>query len=1081
VADKRPETATVLFTDLVGSTAWRAATGDAPADTRMAELERVSREVVAAEGGSVVKSLGDGVMATFVSAVAALDAAAGLQAVAHRLTPAGEGMQLRVGVSSGDMVREGEDWYGTAAIEASRLCTEAAGGTVLVGAATVHLARGRVAFGLRSLGERRLRGFAAAIEVFELVWRTDDRQVPPALSTVATATLVGRTAEIGLGRAMLDSVAAGASRSLLVVGEAGVGKTAVVGAIAQIASTMDFTVVYGHCDEGLRAPYQPVVEALGMWLADCPDVALARVLGPGGPELVRLWPDLARRLPSLAAATTDEPEVQRWRLFEAVAGLARTIAAARPLLVVVDDLQWAEPATLLLLGHMIKAAGAHTALTMTIRSGETEGDPSSLLGEIGSAHSMDVFALDGLDGEEIAELVALHAGDRPPDELTHQLKQQTDGNPFFLGALLAHLDDVALLRRGDGGWVTTAQLDEVGVPEGVRAVIDRRLERLDAPVRRALEVAAVVGQAFAESIIRSVLDLAADHVVEALDEACTAGLLREQEAGRLVFAHALVRHAVLDHLSQTRLARLHWRIAEALERLPADGSSRSGEIAYHYAAGLQVGDATTVVRTALAAGDDAVERVAYEDAAHHFRVALDSLGRVPPDPELRYQVLASYAEALNTLADPDAAGPLWLEAADIARRAGDPERLFHAVRGYSSMFRIVSDPGLPRLLDDVLDLLPPGDSALRARALAWKADPSSGYEDRDRRRIEDALAMARRIGDPATISIALNATMWVKSSVPDGQAVLRATEELYEIYRASDEATRARADLLLGLARALLRVGRRAEAEERLAEYRERAADRGSPAAVSNALRLEAAIALADGRFAESKRLAAESSHHRGRDKIAQLANAAQILAARMEQGRVGEVIAELRGLVDVLSLPASRAMLAGALADAGDHTQAAAELAELTKDKCWGLPPDFTVALAVRYLPEVCRQLGDVARAEALLPLVTPWAGQLLVFAGGLSIEGASDRSIGHLLATLGRFDEAVTAYTDGARLERANGFRPLAARTSYWHARALLQRDAADDRDNARALLDEVVAVTDELGMRQLADQANALLQTT
>ena len=155
-----PETVTVVFTDVVGSTAWRSRVGDVVADGRSAELERASREVVPSLGGTVVKSLGDGVMATFTSAVVALEAAAAsLQAVARRLRIGGGEVCLRVGVSTGDMVREGDDWMGAAAIEASRLCAQADGGSVLVADATERLSRGRSGRVLRPVGGRVLRGF----------------------------------------------------------------------------------------------------------------------------------------------------------------------------------------------------------------------------------------------------------------------------------------------------------------------------------------------------------------------------------------------------------------------------------------------------------------------------------------------------------------------------------------------------------------------------------------------------------------------------------------------------------------------------------------------------------------------------------------------------------------------------------------------------------------------------------------------------------------------------------------------------------------------------------------------------------
>ena len=165
--------------------------------------------------------------------------------------------------------------------------------------------------------------------------------------------------------------------------------------------------------------------------------------------------------------------------------------------------------------------------------------------------------------------------------------------------------------------------------------------------------------------------------------------------------------------------------------------------------------------------------------------------------------------------------------------------------------------------------------------------------------------------------------------------------------------------------------------------------------------------------------------------------------------------------------------MLVGALADAGNHAEASTELHKLLDDPLTGFPAQAS-SLAIRHLTEACRLLGDSDGANALLPHVEPWAGQILVVAVGTSIEGASDRSIGHLLATLGRLDDAIDAYTAAAELERSAGFPPLAARTRYWHARALLERDATGDRDTARALLDDVINVTERLGMALLARQA-------
>jgi class 3 adenylate cyclase len=350
VAGARPETVTVVFTDLVGSTSWRVEVGGRMADERTAEFERASREVVASTGGTVVKSLGDGVMATFTGGVMALDAAVALQVLARRFAIGGVEGCLRIGISSGDMVRVGADWVGTAAIEASRLCAEAVGGSVLVADTTARLTRGRSDHELRLLGGRLLWGFADAIEVYELDTARGGRALPAAMTQAAADPLVGRGRELARAKEMLDDVAAGTARTTFVVGEPGVGKTRLAAAVAALAHAEGFVVLHGSCDQGLAAPYQSVVEAFGPWLAECPDAVLTRIIGPGGDQLIQLWPNLGARLPVTSAAATEiDPESRQWRLLEAVVGLIRSVAAERPLLLVVDDLHWAEPSTRLLL------------------------------------------------------------------------------------------------------------------------------------------------------------------------------------------------------------------------------------------------------------------------------------------------------------------------------------------------------------------------------------------------------------------------------------------------------------------------------------------------------------------------------------------------------------------------------------------------------------------------------------------------------------------------------------------------------------------------------------------------------------
>jgi tetratricopeptide (TPR) repeat protein len=980
------------------------------------------------------------------------------------------------------MIRLGDDWQGTAAVEASRLCAEATGGVVLVAESAAQLARGRLPCRLEPLGARPLRGFDNAIAVYELVWRSDGvSPLPPALANAATGHLVGRAAAIRRGRALLDASRAGGSGALLLVGEAGVGKSRLAAAVAQEAAATGFLVLHGHCDDGLSAPHQPIVEALAPWIADCPDVILTRLVDGGGRELPRLWPQLTERIPSLRPPNTAEPATLRWRLFDAVVGMVRAIAIESPLLLVIDDLQWAEPSSLLLVGHLIRAQIARTAFVMTVRRGETSASPTSLLGEAAASPHFQLLTVDGLSPSEVAEFLTLRVGPDPPAALTERLTRQTAGNPLFLGAVLAHLDELGLLDRPPGNWVTAAELDGVGVPMGARGVIQRRLDRLSYRARRSLDVAAVAGEVFDEMLVGRILASPLNEALEALDEAKGTGLLREQAPGRSAFAHALVRQAVLDELSLTRQSRLHWQIGEEMERLPPDAPRPYSEIAYHYAAGSDVGDAATVVRTSLAAGHEAVGRLAFEDALLHFRTAMNALGRFAAPPELRHQVLVALAEVLNYLTYIDEALPLWLEAAELARKGQNAEDLVAAIGGYSYLVRVRRDPELVRLVDALSDIVPPGISPARARVLAWKAQYDPDAAERAHDLVDQAVAMARRTGEPQTLAVVWNSAVEVAASASDAHAMLRAAQGFFDECGAAGSAEfHFSSWSIRDMGWALLRLGRREEAAEWLRAFSRLATESRQGATISMDLGIQAALARAEGRFADSKRLAAQARDHAGRHNvIAVMGFGSHVIAVRMEEGRTDEVVANLDLLlVEPDDLPAWRSMRAGALADVGDHSRATVELHALTELGRPRVPPDSTMPLAVRYLPEVCRQLGDFDTAKLLLPYIQPWAGQLLIPLAGLSIEGASDRSLGHLYSTLGELDEADAAYTSAAQLERSNGFRPLVARTQYWHARALIERNSPGDRHRSESLLAEVITIADEFGMRRLGTQATELL---
>ena len=250
----------------------------------------------------------------------------------------------------------------------------------------------------------------------------------------------------------------------------------------------------------------------------------------------------------------------------------------------------------------------------------------------------------------------------------------------------------------------------------------------------------------------------------------------------------------------------------------------------------------------------------------------------------------------------------------------------------------------------------------------------------------------------------------------------------------------------------------------------------------STALLIAAGLALAEGRFAAATHLTHEALDAAGGQQLLfHLVHTAQMTANLLEQGRIDHVVHTIRSFESSdFDIPAWNAMLACCLADDGATREAAALLSRLSDHEQTGYHRDFSAPLSIRHLSETCRHVGDAQQAaQRLLPNVAAWRGQLLYLVFVCTVEGAADRSLGHVLATLGRLEEADAAYTRAASLERTSGFASLLARTQYWHARCLIQRGERVDIRRAQTLLDETIDIADRLGMRKIAEQARANLR--
>jgi class 3 adenylate cyclase/DNA-binding SARP family transcriptional activator len=1095
-----------LFTDIEGSTAlWERHPSLMPAS--LERHDRLVRQAVSSEGGEVFKTVGDAVHAVFTSPTSAVRAALAMQLLIAA-TDWGElgRLAIRIGVYTGEAEFAAGEWRGRPLNRCARLRDTAAGGQILISHATVELVGDDLSGEAVTidLGEQRLRGVDRPERIHLVQRRVETAsagspardaptsshsidRLPPALVRASRRTMIGRAAELDRITRRLKETAVAPS-VVLITGEAGVGKSRLAAAAVTSPAADGALILFGRCDEGLRVPYQPFAEALNAYVGSVPAAVLAVKLGSAGPELGRLVPGLSARIGRPMPPTAGVPETERWLLFQGVADFLQAIAADRTVVLVIDDLHWAEPSTLLLMRHLGRAHIPGLLMIATARTAEPS-EPSAFgdaLAELAREEVLDTIALGGLDGHEVKALVTDRLNRAANETFADCLHAETGGNPFFVHELVSHLSDLGLLVGSESAWPSRSQVEQSGAPDGVRQVVARRVSQLSSLAREALVVAAVAGDEFRADEIARALGVDLERVIASLEEASGSGLLVETGggAGRYRFAHALVRHTIYEGASSWRRAQWHWRVAESQRESPDPTTRRLSELAYHYRLGLEVGEPAVAMHWLQEAADQSVRQLAFEEAIDNYRAALTALDLCPDDTVRRYALLTGLAESADALSDFEISHPAWLAAAQIARDARDASRFFRALVGFGYIVRIGSDDVLDRLIMVGLDLAGQADSAERAQLLAWSGTPSSSNgvaRSRAEREatVRDALQMARRLKDVPAQSWVLECLAFVLLGSSHAAERLAVEQEELRLMRAGGpegERIWPHRDTAL----AALQLGRRDEAAAALehAEMLARAGNRRLE--LCNVLMIRAALATAEGQFAAAKALAAQIREAGDpRNGAIAYGYSAQVSAIRAEQGQTHKVIDALRIIADMASpeTMAWRSMFAGLCADIGELDEAAKQLDALAADRFRAVPRDWAFPLAIRYLAEICAQLGDAERAAQLLPEVEPYSGQMLVVTLGTSIEGAADRSLGQLHEALGRFDDAERHYQAAFRMEESLGFAPLAARTRFWQARLLARSANRSKRQRAVDLLKATDASAANLGMSLLLRQASEL----
>ena len=886
-------------------------------------------------------------------------------------------------------------------------------------------------------------------------------------------TLVGRDRELTELRQGLAGALAGRGRLFMVAGDPGVGKTALADAIGAEAVAAGATVLWGRAWGAGGAPsYWPWLRILRR-LATERDIADA--LAALGPEatgrLTRLIPGLARAPEHLApadladaaapdASDTGESDAARFQLFDAITSLLRAAAGQAPLVLILDDLHGADHPSLLLLGFLaVHVRDSPILVIGTYREAEVRLDPqlAATLGDI-IRHGQRL-PLRGLREADVAAVVERVAGRRPPDRVVRAIHQATEGNPFFV-------DEVARLLSAEGRLDDAASVATVRIPDGVRETIRHRLEPLPDATRDLLCTAAVIGRQFRLDTLQRVSGCDAIALDAALSAAVDSGVLVEGTAalGAYSFSHGLIRETLYDDLGPQRRGALHREVGRALEELyGADPEPHVAELAHHFFVAATTGELEKAIDYSVRAGERALGLVAYEEASAHFERALQAYAlQERPDVERRCDLLLVLGTAQSRSGESSAARETFLRAADVARRIGSPERLARAALGYGAglggfEFGRVDD-GLVALLGEVRAALGDQDGPLHARVLGRLATELY-FSDRLEERLalaDAAVAMARRVGDRATLASTLSARYLSLLGPENADERLQIASDVVAL----GEEVRDRELVLRGHVWRILsltEIGDWVGAEIELAVHERLADELRDPLHLWYVPLFAAARSLLQGRLAEAENFAADAFAIGRRSQAQNAAQlyAVQLFALRAEQGRLTEVEQSLEEFGRRYpAAPVWRAAAAFALSVLGRTddsrrifealTATGAGVAEIPRDGEWLA----TVALLVR----TGQRLGDGRRTGALGALLAPYTERAVIAGRGAICLGPVSRYAGLAAAAAGRQADAVAHLEHALAVARRWGAEPMVAGISAELAEVLV-RSSAPARRAARA----------------------------
>jgi eukaryotic-like serine/threonine-protein kinase len=926
------------------------------------------------------------------------------------------------------------------------------------------------------------------------------------LDRLAGGVFVGRDDEMEQLRLSVDSAFSGKGQVVLVSGEPGIGKTTLVSEVATYAAMRGAQVLWSRNYEvSGRPPYWAWIQLIRKYVHDRNAEQLRSELGSEGPVISQIVSEIRQALPDLPEGPDLSNEFVRFQLFDGVATFLKNASQNQPLVLSLDDLHWADEPSLKLLEHVAREVRhARLLIIGTYRDVEVgrHHPLAGTLAQLTREHAVHRILLRGLERQDVNRYIELTAGKSGSDSLISSVYRQTDGNPFFVEEIVRLLvSEGKFDELDDSRWIAA-------LPQGVREVIGLRLDQLSAEANQALSAAAVIGREFDVNLLASAMERDTNDVLELLDEAVKARIIRESDRlDHYQFGQEIIQETLYEEMSIAQRRRWNSMVARAIEELHADNlAPHYTQLAHHYAAAGPRDDADKAIDYSRKAGARALEQGAWELAIRHYETALSILDvKSGDDPVLHCELLLEFSRTHDhagvtlpsriPLPDPPpvdtpgagfshtAYAAAWA-AAVIAREADLPEHLARAALRAVGSSVLGPGPATIELMEEALQRLPERDSELRAELLirtsgliakclaSREITPSQELEERSYQYAVEAESMARNLGKKDLLAGVLqrlyfNYTLYWNRYRKSMTELTSMVQEFADVAEVSESSFFELESVVLRVEIALVE-GNRARALEILRQAKHFEED-VSPIVTFNYRMTHAYISAQSGDFDEAMQFVTEGRKGQPGSwtllfmnfmlswKLDQLD---ELVAMTREYRKFGEFI-----LLTPLELIAEW--------EAGDRDFVQRQIEDGIIEHLLEYPPEPRVVSVIALL---CHLTNDKKHAPLVYKELQR-LGDVVISPSSDASGGATGYYLGLISTMLEDYDAADQNFADALKKNEQMDARPEISQTKYAWADMLVRRGDPADGDRALKLVDESLQLADELGMVRLERQALSL----